>query len=60
MRKTHATTRDVFLVYSDMDHKLTFPETWPQFVPDWLSEEEGVDLSNGEDIGYKPAYTPQQ
>jgi branched-chain amino acid transport system substrate-binding protein len=57
--KTHATTRDVFLVYADMDHSLTFPKTWEQFVPDWLSTEMGVDLSTGEDIGYKPAYTPQ-
>ena len=41
---THHVIRDVYLAYSDKDHKITFPQKWEAVKPDWLSKEKGVDL----------------
>lgn len=56
--KTHCTTRDVFLAYSDSKHNISFVKTWPGYAQDWLYTAKGIDLSDGKDIGYKPVMTP--
>lgn len=43
--ETHHAIKDVYLVYSDVNHKITFPQKWDAVVPDWLSKEKGVDLT---------------
>lgn len=49
--QTHHAIKDVYLVYSDKKHNITFPKKWNQVVPDWLSKEKGVDLTK------KPEFT---
>ena len=43
--KTHHLVRDIRIVVVDDKHNLSFPETYPQVWPDWLSKEKGVDLT---------------
>lgn len=41
---THHFIRDIWLARSDMNHKITFVEKWPQVKPDWLSATMNVNL----------------
>jgi urea transport system substrate-binding protein len=43
--KTHHLVRDIRIVVVDDKHNLSFPETYPQIWPDWLSKDKGVDLT---------------
>jgi urea transport system substrate-binding protein len=52
---THHAVRDVYLAYSDKEHKITFPTKWEAVVPDWLSKEKGVDLTKKDEV---TQYTP--
>lgn len=53
--KTHHLTRDIRIVEVDKNHKLHFPQTYPQVAPDWLSKEKGVDLTKKpEFVQYEP------
>ncbi|MEH7344334.1 urea ABC transporter substrate-binding protein [Bacillus sp. JJ1532] len=53
--ETHHAIKDVYLVHSDKDHKITFPRKWDAVVPDWLLKEKGVDLTKNDDFSQ---YTP--
>jgi branched-chain amino acid transport system substrate-binding protein len=53
--KTHHVTRDIRIVKVDENHRLTFPKTYSQVEPDWLSREKGVDLAKkAEFVQYEP------
>lgn len=52
---THHLTRDIRIVVVDDGHKLSFPETFTQVKPDWLSAVKGVDLTKKpEFVQYEP------
>jgi urea transport system substrate-binding protein len=53
--KTHHLIRDIRIVVVDDNHILSFPETFPQIWPDWLSKEKGVDLTKKAEF---KQYTP--
>ncbi|WP_254777534.1 MULTISPECIES: urea ABC transporter substrate-binding protein [Paenibacillus] len=53
--KTHHAIKNVYLAHADENHKITFPETFENVVPDWLSKEKGVDLTTKAD---NKQYTP--
>jgi len=53
--KTHHLVRDIRIVVVDDNHNLSFPVTYPQVWPDWLSKEKGVDLTKKpEFVQYEP------
>ncbi len=52
---THHLVRDIRIVVVDDKHDLSFPATYPQLKPDWLSSEKGVDLTKkAEFVQYEP------
>jgi branched-chain amino acid transport system substrate-binding protein len=52
---THHLVRDIRIVVVDDTHTLSFPETYPQVKPDWLSTVKGVDLTKKpEFVQYEP------
>jgi len=53
--ETHHAIKDVYLVYSDTNHVITFPRKWDAIVPDWLSTERNVDLTTKDEF---TQYTP--
>lgn len=42
---THHATQDIWIIYSDENHNISFKEKYEQIVPDWLEKEKGVDLT---------------
>lgn len=42
---THHVTQDIWIIYSDENHNISFKEKYDQIVPDWLEKEKGVDLT---------------
>ena len=42
---THHAIMDIYVVYSDENHNISFKEKFDQIVPDWLEKEKGVDLT---------------
>lgn len=42
---THHATMDIWIVYSDENHNISFKQKYDQIVPDWLEKEKGVDLT---------------
>lgn len=42
---THHATQDIWIIYSDENHNISFKEKYDQIVPDWLEKEKGVDLT---------------
>lgn len=43
--KTHHAIQDIWIIYSDENHNISFKEKYDQIVPDWLSSELGIDLT---------------
>lgn len=41
---THHVIQDIWIVYSDDQHNISFKEKYDQIVPNWMSEEMGIDL----------------
>lgn len=42
---THHAIMDIYVIYSDEQHNISFKEKYEQIVPDWLEKEMGVDLT---------------
>lgn len=42
---THHAIQDIWIIYSDEEHNISFKEKYEQIVPDWLEKEKGVDLT---------------
>lgn len=42
---THHAIMDIWIIYSDENHTISFKEKFDQIVPDWLQKEKGVDLT---------------
>lgn len=43
--KTHHTIRDIWVFYCTDQHEIVFMEKYDQVQPDWLSTEQGIDLT---------------
>jgi branched-chain amino acid transport system substrate-binding protein len=42
---THHAIMDIWIVYSDQNHKISFKQKFSQIVPDWIQKEKGTDLT---------------
>ncbi len=42
---THHAIMDIWIVYSDEEHNISFKKKYDQIIPDWLEKEKGVDLT---------------
>ncbi len=52
---THHVIQDIWIIYSDDSHKISFKKKYDQIVPDWLSSEKGIDLrKEAPNVQYTP------
>lgn len=52
---THHVIQDIWIIYSDEEHNISFKEKYDQIVPDWLEKEKGVDLTvEAPNVQYTP------
>ena len=42
---THHAIMDIWIVYSDANHQISFKTKYEQIVPDWIEKEKGCDLT---------------
>lgn len=53
--RTHHAVRDIYLLNCDDSHQITVEEKYDQVVPNWLSDEKGIDLTqDAPDEQYTP------
>ena len=56
---THHAIMDIWIIYSDENHKISFKKKFDQIVPDWLEKVMNVDLrENAPNVQFTPASTP--
>lgn len=52
---THHAIQDIWIIYSDDKHNISFKKKYDQIVPDWLSSEKGIDLrKEAPNVQYTP------